>query len=252
MIFATAAACSLAAAWKLCCASMICGCAMACARSTISTCCSSSRCRARLCRRCWRMSSLSPPLPPMVMAQKSSSPPAPSCTHSAESDHPQRAHGGNQPAARDAEERKKAAFCASREQAGKGRTHLVDSSVLLLPQLPVLRCILNTKQQQGVSWVVGTDGGGGRSEGFVLSGERRRGPTSAPLERSEESGTVRHSLRTPAGSICGRAALPLPLPCGIGIWRRRLGFWLAAPRAADGGSAGTTAHGRTPAEIRLV
>jgi len=96
----------------------------------------------------------------------------------------------------------------------QGRTHLVDSSVLLLPQLPVLRCILNTKQQQGVSWVAGPDGGGGRSEGFVLPGERRRGPTSAPLERSEESGTARHSLRAPAGSICGGAALP-PSPASL-------------------------------------
>lgn len=79
--------------------------------------------------------------------------------------------------------------------------------------------------------------------------ERRRGPTSAPLERSEESGTARHSLRAPAGSIYVGSALPSlsRFPCGIGIWRRRrLGFWLAAPRAADGGGgAGARARQRT-------
>lgn len=89
----------------------------------------------------------------------------------------------------------------------------------------------------------------GVSEGFVLSGE---GPTSAPLERSEESGTARHSLRAPAGSICGGPS--------HGSLRNRdlesaaaarvLAGWLAAPWAADGGT--TAARSNTGGGAGMV
>jgi hypothetical protein len=63
-----------------------------------------------------------------------------------------------------------------------------------------------------------------------LSGERRRWPTSAPLERSEESGTARHSLRAPAGSICGGAALTSPASLRNRDLEEAARVWLAAPR----------------------
>jgi hypothetical protein len=78
----------------------------------------------------------------------------------------------------------------------------------------------------------------------VLLGERRRGPTSAPLERSEEPGTARHSLRAPAGSICGEAAFTSPASLRNRDLQAAVRFWLRAPRTTDGGNAGTTAHGR--------
>jgi hypothetical protein len=66
---AAAVARSLAAASKLHCASRICRCARACTRSSISACCSSYLCCTMLRRRCYRMSSLSPPLPTILMEQ---------------------------------------------------------------------------------------------------------------------------------------------------------------------------------------
>jgi hypothetical protein len=69
-------------------------------------------------------------------------------------------------------------------------------------------------------------------------------PSRRTWSKNESHGreAERPSLCAPAGSICGGAALPLLLPCGIGIWRRQLGFWLASeqlevtadPRVGDG------------------
>ena len=61
-------------------------------------------------------------------------------------------HGGNQPAAREIEERKKmsAILGVPRVSEQAHSTHLVDGSVLRLAQLPVVRGVLNSKQQQGL------------------------------------------------------------------------------------------------------